>query len=82
MNNLPTNEALEMLAEVAGVPEIDPSAKFGSLSLDSLELIEWVSMLEEKVDTEFNIRELNLVALQDLSMSSVLDQLAALAANA
>jgi acyl carrier protein len=82
MNNLPTNEALEMLAEVAGVPEIDPATKFGALSLDSLELIEWVSMLEEKVDTEFNIRELNLVALQDLSMSSVLDQLAALAVNA
>jgi acyl carrier protein len=82
MNNLPTNEALEMLAEVAGVPTIDPATKFGELSLDSLELIEWVSMLEEKVDTEFNIRELNLVALQELSMSSVLDQLAALAVTA
>jgi acyl carrier protein len=64
-----------MLAEVSGVDEIDPGTTFGTLSLDSLELIEWVSMLEEKLDVEFNIRDLDISQLGTLSIADVLDAL-------
>lgn len=75
MNDVSTPEALEMLAEVSGVDDIDPGTKFATLSLDSLELIEWVSMLEEKLDVEFNIRDLDISQLGTLSIADVLDAL-------
>jgi acyl carrier protein len=75
MNDLSTLEALEMLTEVSGVTDIDPETNFGALSLDSLMLIEWVSMLEEKLDVEFNIRDLDISELSGLSISDVLGAL-------
>lgn len=75
MNDVSTPEAIEMLAEVSGIPDIDQKTEFGALSLDSLMLIEWVSLLEEKLDVEFNIRDLDISELRALSIADVLDAL-------
>jgi acyl carrier protein len=75
MNGVSASEALEMLAEVSGVTNIGPDTEFGKLSLDSLMLIEWVSLLEEKLDTELNIRDLDIQELSELNIGEVLDVL-------
>jgi acyl carrier protein len=82
MNNMSTPEALEMLSEVAGLAEINPDTEFGTLGLDSLMVIEWVSLLEEKLDVDFNIRDLDLSELSPLSISDVVDGLRKRAGNA
>jgi acyl carrier protein len=79
MNSVSAPEALEMLAEVAGVTDIEPDTAFGKLSLDSLMLIEWVSLIEEKLNTELNIRDLDIQGLNELSIGEVLDVLLKLA---
>lgn len=75
MNDVSTPEAIEMLSEVSGVSGIEPATKFGSLNLDSLMLIEWVSLIEETIDVEFNIRDLDLTGLTELSINDVLEGL-------
>jgi acyl carrier protein len=46
-----------------------------ALHLDSLMLVEWVSMLEEKLCVELDIRDLDIQELSGLSISDVLDKL-------
>jgi acyl carrier protein len=75
MSDLSTQEALDLLADVAGVLVIGPLTPFGTLDLDSLMLIEWISLLEDKLDTEFNIRDLDMFELRDLPASDVVDVL-------
>jgi acyl carrier protein len=75
MLEVPTQDALDLLADVAGVPDISPQAPFGTLELDSLMLIEWVSMLEDKFDREFDVRDLDMSALRDMPVSDVVDVL-------
>ncbi|HLK01951.1 MAG TPA: acyl carrier protein [Streptosporangiaceae bacterium] len=81
MNEVSAPEALELLAEVAGTDTISPDTTFGTLSLDSLTLIEWVSLLEEKLDVDLNIRDLDITALNELSIGAVIDQLRDRAVN-
>lgn len=73
MNDMSTQEALEMLMDVSGVIDINPMMKFGALQLDSLTMIEWVSMLEEKLEVELDIRDLDIPELSGRSISDVLD---------
>lgn len=75
MESISNVEALEMLAEVAGFDAIGPNDKFGTLGLDSLMLIEWVSMLEEKLDREFDLRDVDVQTLGDLGVGEVLAEL-------
>jgi acyl carrier protein len=70
-----TQEAIEMLIEVSGAVDIDPGTEFGALQLDSLMLVEWVSMLEEKLSVELDIRDLDIQELNGLSISDVLDMM-------
>lgn len=79
MNDVPVSDAVEMLAEVSGIPSLDPESKFGALDLDSLMLIEWVSMLEERFGVEFDIRDL---AMSELDALSIGDAIAALGKRA
>lgn len=75
MNSVSASEALEMLAEVSGITGVSPETEFGKLGLDSLMMIEWVSLLEEKLGTDLNIRNLDFQELNDLSINDVLNTL-------
>jgi acyl carrier protein len=75
VNDMSTQEAIEMLIEVSGAVGIDPGTEFGTLQLDSLMLVEWVSMLEEKLCVELDIRDLDIQELSGLSISDVLDMM-------
>lgn len=75
MSDLPTQDALDLLADVAGIPGIGQRTPFGSLDLDSLMLIEWIALLEEKFDREFDIRDLDVSELRDLPVTDVVDVL-------
>jgi acyl carrier protein len=70
-----TQEAVEMLIEISGAVGVDPGMEFGALKLDSLMLVEWVSMLEERLCVELDIRDLDIQELNGLSISDVLDML-------
>jgi acyl carrier protein len=75
MKNVSTAEALQMLSEVSGTSEIRPETEFGSLGLDSLQAIEWLTMLEDKLGVEFNLRDIDISIFRDRSVSDVLDAL-------
>jgi acyl carrier protein len=75
MNSVSTSEALEMLAEVSGITGVNLEAEFGKLGLDSLMMIEWLSLLEEKLGSDLNIRDLDFQELNDLSINDVLNTL-------
>jgi acyl carrier protein len=64
-------EALETLSEVSGVEDASPETRFDELGLDSLQMIEWLSALEEKVDAEFNIQNLNFSEFSGRSIGDV-----------
>jgi acyl carrier protein len=81
MNSISASEAVEMLAEVSGVTDIEPDTKFGKLSLDSLMLMEWVSLLEERINSELNIRDLDIQELNELTIGEALDVLLKLASH-
>jgi acyl carrier protein len=82
MNNLSTPEALDMLTEISGVPDIGPETEFGALGVDSIMLVEWISRLEEKLDVDLNIRDLDIHELSSHSISDVLDTLRSRAVSA
>lgn len=75
MSDLPTQDALDLLADVAGIAALSPATTFGSLDLDSLMLIEWISLLEDKLDLQLDIRDLDLSELRDLPISDVVEVL-------
>jgi acyl carrier protein len=75
MNSVSASEALEMLAEVSGITDVSPETEFGKLGLDSLMMIEWVSLLEEKLGSDLNIRNMDFQELNDLSINDVLNTL-------
>jgi acyl carrier protein len=75
MNEVSVSEAIEMLDGICSVPDIGPDTEFGNLGLDSLMLIEWISMLEDKLDAEVNIKDLDIEYLGTRSISEVMDVL-------
>jgi acyl carrier protein len=82
MTDVPVPEAIEMLTEVSGISDISPDRKFGTLSLDSLTLIDWVSKLEDELDVEFNIKDLDMSGFTNLRISEVVEALRKLAVTA
>lgn len=72
MNDVSVSEALEMLTSVSGASDINSDAKLGTLGLDSLEMVEWLSMLERKIGAQFKLDELDFEELNVLSMNDVL----------
>ncbi len=75
MKDVSVQQAVEMLADVCGVAGLVPEAGFGELDLDSLALIEWVSMLEEGLEAELDIRDLDMQELGGLSVGGVVEAL-------
>jgi acyl carrier protein len=75
MKDVSAQQALEMLADVSGVADLAPETEFAKLKLDSLMLIEWVSMLEESLDADLDIRHLDMRELESMSVSDVIEAL-------
>ena len=75
MEIVPLAEAIEMLVEVSEVPEIHPDTEFETLELDSLQSVEWLSMLEDRLGVEFNIREMDFSVFIGSSVRDVVDEL-------
>ncbi|HEY2576015.1 MAG TPA: acyl carrier protein [Streptosporangiaceae bacterium] len=82
MNDVSISEALDMLTDVSGVEDVSPQMTLQALHLDSLQLVEWVSLLEEKLDVDLDIRQLNTTEFEDRSISDILDMLKKRAASA
>jgi acyl carrier protein len=74
MDNVSFAEAVEMLVEISGISGIRSETKLGELGLDSLQVIEWVGMLEERLDVEFNLQDIDMGVFTDRSVSDVLDE--------
>lgn len=64
-----------MLVEVSEIHEITPSTKFETLGLDSLQSIEWLSMLEDKLGVEFNLRDMDFSVFTGSTVSVVVAEL-------
>lgn len=75
MNDVSSQQALEVLADVAELPDLTLDTRFGTLKLDSLMLVEWVSVLEEKLDAELDIRDLSILDLESLSIGEAIESL-------
>lgn len=75
MEKISVEEAITMLTEVAEVSDISPETAFDDLGLDSLQSIEWLSMLEEKFGVEFDLHSMDFGAFSGTSIREVLDTL-------
>ncbi|MHC3475568.1 acyl carrier protein [Streptomyces sp. 7R007] len=75
MREVSVPEAIAMLHEVVNVPDIHADTEFGSLGLDSLKSIEWLSMIEDRVGFEFDLQQLNFHAFGRMSIGEVVDAL-------
>lgn len=75
MKAISAQQALDMLADVSEASDLALETEFGTLKLDSLTLIEWISMLEEEIDVELDIRNLSMQDLEALSIGDVIEAL-------
>lgn len=75
MENVTLTEAIEMLTEVSDAQDIYPDTKFETLGMDSLQSIEWLSMLEDRLGVEFNLRDMDFSIFNGSTVSDVLDEL-------
>lgn len=71
MKDFPISEAINMLIEVSDFPDITPGTKFGTLGIDSLMAIDWLTMLEDRFDVEFNLRDLDFNEFNSHTVSEV-----------
>lgn len=82
MYDVSISEALDMLIDVSGIEDVSPDMTLEALRLDSLQLVEWVSLLEEKLEVDLDIRQLYLTEFEERSITDILDMLKKRAANA
>jgi acyl carrier protein len=75
-------EALDMLAEVLGIPVPDADVAFGTLKMDSLQTIEWLTMIEDRLGVVYDLKDLNFHALAEQSIGDVVEFLHKLALTA
>lgn len=73
MKDVSAQQALEVLADVADLPDLTLDTGFGTLKLDSLMLVEWISVLEEKLDAELDIRDLSMQDLESMSIGDAIE---------
>jgi len=72
MKNVTVSDALELLSRVADIADFDPDSGFEALRLDSLQVLEWLFMLEDAFDVELNIQQLDFNEFKDHSLNDVL----------
>jgi acyl carrier protein len=82
MKEVSVPEATGMLGEVSGRRDLGPDVVLKTLRLDSLQLIEWLSMLEDKLEIEFDIRALDFYSFAEKSIGDVVRVLHEYAATA
>lgn len=82
MTEISVPEALGMLAEISGRRDLDADVVFGTLGLDSLQSIEWLTMLEDGLGIEFDLRALDFYTFAEKSVGDVLGVLYEYAATA
>ncbi|OLB81833.1 MAG: hypothetical protein AUI14_01975 [Actinobacteria bacterium 13_2_20CM_2_71_6] len=73
MRPVTTDQAIEFLNEISGFPGIHAETTFGELGLDSLGLIEWITMLEEHLAVDLDVRSIDFRLFDDKSIAAVLD---------
>lgn len=73
MKDVSAQQALEVLADVADLSDLTLDTGFGTLKLDSLMLVEWISVLEEKLDAELDIRDLSMQDLESMSIGDAIE---------
>ncbi|MFF4118057.1 acyl carrier protein [Streptomyces sp. NPDC001714] len=61
-----------MLSEVRGFLVSSADVEFGSVGLDSLQTIEWLSMLEDRLGFYFDLEDLDFHSLRRQSIADVL----------
>lgn len=72
MNEVSVPDAIAMLAKISGRSDLGPDVMYGSLGLDSLQSVEWLTMLEDGLGIEFDLRELDFYAFAQKSIGDVL----------
>jgi acyl carrier protein len=75
------SDALELLSRAADIAEYDPDSGFEALHLDSMQVLEWLFMLEDAFDVELNIQQLDFNEFKDHSLNDILGLLRERAAN-
>jgi acyl carrier protein len=79
MPDVPIEEVMDSIREVSGVDDVAPDTNLGSLELDSLQIIEWISILEEKLDMTLDLGDLDFNDFRDQSISEAVRSLQDLA---
>ncbi|MGW1998288.1 acyl carrier protein [Embleya sp. NPDC001921] len=80
METVSAPEALDMLAEVLGTPVPDADVAFGTLKMDSLQTVEWLTMIEDRLGFVYDLKDLNFHELAEQSVGEVLEFLHGIAA--
>ena len=75
MRDVSAPRAIGMLAEILGRKDLAPDAMFGSLGLDSLQSAEWLTMIEDELEIEFDLRQIDYYAFSEKSVGDVLASL-------
>ena len=79
MVQISKEDVLDSLEEASGISNIDLDASFADLGLDSLMIIEWISMFEEKFDASVDIEHLDFSKFSGLNVSQVIEKMRKLA---
>ena len=77
MGQVSVPEAIEMLAEVTDARDVSAATPFGDLGLDSLKSIEWLTLLEDHLGIQFDLRNLDFHRFGRMSVGEVVDSLLA-----
>lgn len=77
----PPSELIGVLAEIVGVPSLPDDVRLAELGIDSLDVLEWLYELEERLGVEFDTyldESTELTVLGELTLSELVSALVAL----
>lgn len=73
MRQVTQDQAIDILYDITGMENITPQTRFGDLGLDSLDIIEWITGLEEQLDTHLEVSTIDFRMWKDRTVGAVLD---------
>lgn len=68
-------KVIQQLAELSGNQKINGDTIFGDIGLDSLDLVEWITSLEDETGIVMDIMKLDFAKLASLSVSEAVAKL-------